>query len=88
MPGYAAIFNNNRLGRFMPELESFGNCVRHAAVLDNQHEAAGDIRRGSRKVLKLLVGLRADRALRAMLENENGIGFRALQKLFEILLLA
>jgi hypothetical protein len=37
---------------------------------------------------ELAVDLIADRALRAMLKNENGIGFGPLQKLFEIVFLS
>jgi len=35
---------------------------------------------------ELVVGLVADRTLRAMLENKYGISFRSLEKLFDILI--
>ncbi len=88
MPDYVAIFNNNRLRGFVSDFEPFGNCIRYVAIFDDKNHATGYIARRSGKPSELIVGLAANRALRAMLENENGIGFRSVQELFEISFLA
>src|SRR5262245_29715494 len=58
--------------------------VRNRPPFDNEHKAADDIASGFEKAAELFVHLVAYRALRAMLENNNGMGFRMLQKLLEI----
>jgi len=67
--------------------ESSRDRIRQPSVLDNQNGAAVEIANASDERAELLVHLRADRTLRAMLENQNGIGFRSVQKLFEIMIL-
>ena len=59
--------------------------VRNCPPFDHEHQAADDIARGFEEAAELFVHLVAYRALRAMLENNNGMGFRMLQKLLEIL---
>ena len=88
MPRYTAVFNNDRLGRFVPEFKLFGNRIRYVAIFDDKDHATGHVAGRSGKPCELVVGLTANRALRAMLENENRIGFRPLEKLFEISILA
>jgi len=88
MPGYVAIFNDDRLRGFVPNFEPFGNCIRYFAIFDDKNHAAGHVASRSGKLCELVVGLAANRTLRAMLENENGIGFRPVQELFEISFLA
>jgi hypothetical protein len=88
MPGYPAIFNNNRLRGFVSNFESFGNRLRYVAIFDDKNHATGHVASRSGKLCELVVGLAANRTLRAMLENENGIAFRPLQKLFEVSILA
>ena len=58
--------------------------VRNRPPFDNEHESADNIARGFEKAVELFVHLVADRALRAMLENNNGMGFGTLEKLFKI----
>ena len=71
----------------MPDTESGGDCIREPAIFDNQNCAAREVVKAFQKIRKLLVRLRADRTLRAMLENENGIGFGFVQKFFKITIL-
>ena len=59
--------------------------IRHSAPFDYEHKAADDIASRFEEACELFVHLVAYRALRAMLENNNGMGFRTLQKLLEIL---
>ena len=68
----------------MPDFEPLRNGVRQAAVFDDENHAVRDVARGIHKFREVVVGLGAYRALRAMLENENGIGSRSLEKLFKI----
>ena len=72
----------------MPDCEPIGDCVRQFAIFDHENKAAGHPAGGFRELGELFVRLAADRALRAMLENENGIGFGPLQKLFKIVFLS
>jgi len=51
-------------------------------------DAAGQLSGRFDKFAELVVRLAANRALRAMLENEYRIAFRNLQELFEISILA
>ncbi len=76
MPGCMAVFNNDRLRGFVRYFEPFGNRIRYIAVFDNKNQTTGQLTSRFRKLCELFVGLAANRALRAMLENENGIGFR------------
>src|SRR5512147_1297759 len=84
MPEHAFILYEEHLWRFMPHAESLCDCIRKPAVFDNQHSAAHEVIGAFDKIDKLFIGLRADRTLRAMLENQNGIRFRCLEKLFKI----
>lgn len=88
MPRCAAVFDKNCLRRLMPHIEVFGNRVREAAVFDHKNDSAEQFARRAGESLELLVDVGADRALRAMLENENRIGFRLLENLFQISILA
>ena len=71
----------------MSNAESSRDRIRQPSVLDNQNGAAVEIANAFDERAELLVHLRADRTLRAMLENQNGIGFRSVQKLFDIMIL-
>ena len=61
----------------MTHAEPFGNRIRYRTVFDDRDYAADQLAGRSRfgKFSELIVGLAANGALRAMLENENGIGF-------------
>ena len=85
MPGCPAVFNDDRLGRLVPYVQSFRNCVRQAAIFDDENQSTVKFAGRFDKVRELLVDLGTDRALRAMLENEDWSGFRSIQQLFEIL---
>jgi hypothetical protein len=87
IPDAAPVLDQERLWRFVPHTEAFCDCVRQFAILDDENHATAQLVNSLCKIRELFVGLRADRTLRAMLENENGIGFRPLQELFEIVIL-
>ena len=70
----------------MPDAELGSYRVRYRPGLDHKDEAARDIAGRLEEAAELLVDLVAYRALRAMLENNNGMRFRALQKPFEVLM--
>jgi hypothetical protein len=69
------------------DTKTLGDGIRQAPVFDNQNDSGLEAFGFFSKVYELVVGLVADGALRAMLKNENGIGFGSLQELFEIVLL-
>ena len=71
----------------MPDAKSFGDRIRQFAVFDDHNGAAHQVASAFGEVDELLIGLRADRTLRAMLENNHGIGLRPVQQLFEITIL-
>ena len=87
MPDDAPILDQKGLRRFMTHTESLGYRIRQSPVFDDQNGAANQTVHTFGKVDELVIGLRTDRTLRAMLENKNGIGFRFLQKVFEIAVL-
>ena len=62
----------------MPYTELSRDRIGHFAIFNDENETA--CQSGSRfhEPRELIVGLVADRALRAMLENKNGIGFGSL----------
>ena len=72
----------------MTHVEPFGNRIRHRAMFDDIDQAPDQLSGRFGKFPELIVGLAANRALRAMLENEYGMALRNLQKLFEISILA
>ena len=59
--------------------------IRDSTPFDHEYQAADGIACGFEEACELFVHLIAYCALRAMLENNNGMGFRTLQKLLEIL---
>ena len=71
----------------MTHTESLGYPVRQSPVFDDQNGAANQAVHTLGEGDELIIGLRTDRTLRAMLENKNGIGFRFFQKVFEIAVL-
>ena len=72
----------------MTNAKPLRNCIRKSAILDHQNSATHQALNAFDKVRKLLVGLRADRTLRAMLENKNETVVRPLDELFEIAILS
>jgi len=69
--------------------EAFGNVVRQLPVFNDKNDSAMKCRCILlSKMPEVLVDLAADGALRAMLENEDRIGFRHLEKYFKISILA
>src|SRR5438094_7557805 len=80
MPGYATVFDNDHLWRFVRHVEQFGNRIRYLAAFDDMDEAAGQLSGRFGKFAELIVRLAANRALRAMLEKEYRIAFRNLQE--------
>jgi len=72
----------------MADTETLGNGIGQPPVFDHQNDSGLKAFSPFGKVHELVVDLIADRALRAMLKNENGIGFGPLQKLFEIVFLS
>jgi hypothetical protein len=84
VPHNASVFDKECLRRFMPHAESLGDCIRDTAIFDHAHSSTSHAAGAFNEAGELFVGLHADSALRAMLENYDGIGFRPLQKVFEI----
>ena len=72
----------------MPDAESFRDGIRQLAVFNHQNGAADKAARAFDKVRKLFVDVRADRTLRAMLENQYRIGFGPIEELLEITILS
>ena len=87
VPNDPAILDEKGLRRLVPDAETDGNRVRQSAILDDENDAARQAAKAFGEAGELLVHLRADRTLRAMLENKNGFGLRPLQELFEVLIL-
>ena len=69
VPDDPAILDKEGLRRLVPEAETDGNLIRQFAILDDENDAAREGAGALHKIRQLLVGLGADRALRAMLEN-------------------
>jgi hypothetical protein len=88
VPDNALIFNQKGLRGFVADTEALGDQIGQPPVFDYQNDAGLDAFSFFSKVHELGVDLIADRALRAMLKNENGIGFGPLQKLFKIVFLS
>ena len=88
MPCGAAVLDDNRLRRLVTHIKAFRNGIGHVSVFDDENQPAGQVFRGFSEFSELLVGVAADRTLRAMLENNNRIRFRPLQELFEISILS
>ena len=87
VPDAASVLDQKHLWRLVPYTETLCDRVRQFAVLKDENHATVKIGSSFHKMHELFVGLRADRTLRAMLENEDGIGLRPLQELFEIVIL-
>jgi hypothetical protein len=73
VPDGLLIPDDDDLRRFVPDAEPLGDGVGHCPLLDDENDAAHHFRSLTGETLNLCLGLTADRALRAMLENENGI---------------
>ena len=58
-----------------PNLESSRDGVGYVTIFNHENDAACQIAGVFEEARKLFVGLVTDRALRAMLENQNRIGF-------------
>ena len=79
MPNDAAVLDDKSLRRFVTHTEPFGDRVGQAPVFNYPDGAANKIIGAFDEGSNFLIGLRADRTLRAMLENNNGIDFRPVQ---------
>ena len=78
MPYHAAVFHDECLGRLVPNAKTLRDRVRQFAIFDDENNATRSFGVRIGELRELFVDLSADRALRAMLENKNGIGFRCL----------
>ena len=88
MPDNARVFYQKRLRGFMADAETLGNGIGQLPVFDYENDSGLDVFSPFGKVHELVVDLIADRALRAMLKNENRMGFGSLQEVIEIFILA
>ena len=88
VPDNARVFYQERLRGFMADTETLGNGIGQPPVFDYQNNGGLEAFSLFSKAHELVVDFIADCALRAMLKNENGIGFGPLQKLFEIMFLS
>jgi hypothetical protein len=87
VPDAASVDEQERLWRLVPHTETFRDGVRQFAILKHENDATVKIGNSFHEMRKVFVDLGADRTLRAMLENEDGLGFRPLKELFEIVIL-
>ena len=87
MPDYASVLDQEGLRRLVSHTESLSNRIRQPAIFNYENGAASQGACAFREIDELLVGLLADRTLRAMLENQDGIGSGFNQKLFQIMVL-
>src|SRR5262245_42689422 len=78
VPFRFSVLEENRLRGLVTDAEYRLDGVRNSTPLDHKHQAADDIASGFEEACELLVHPVAYRALRAMLENDNGMGFRTL----------
>ena len=88
VPNHAAILDQERLRGLVTDSESLGNGPGQPLAFDDENDRRFELRIVFGEVYEVLVDVSADRTLRAMLENENGIGFGSLQESFEILILS
>jgi hypothetical protein len=88
MPDAASVNEQEHLWRLVPHTETFCDCVRQFAILKHENDAAAKIGNSFHEMREVFVDLGADRTLRAMLKNEDGLGFRPLQELIEIVILS
>ena len=86
-PDDPAILDKKGLRRLVPDAETVGNLIRQFAILDDENETAREAANAFREIGKLLVGLGADRTLRAMLENHDWIFVGTFQQLLQVLFL-
>src|SRR5215467_12769498 len=75
VPDNARVFYQKRLRGFMADTETLGNGIGQLPVFDYENDSGLEVFSPFGKVHELVADLIADRALRAMLKNENGIGF-------------
>jgi len=68
--------------------ESLSYSVREFPVFNHEDGATRQIGDALHKIGKLFVSHRADRTLRAMIENKNETAVRLLDELFEIAILS
>ena len=86
-PNGVAAFDNDGLGRLVTHTEPGSNLAGYRPIFDDHDYSTWNVVRGFREALKLLVGCGADRTLRAMLENEDGMRSRHLEQLLKIFVL-
>ena len=86
VPYRAAAFDDDGLRGLMPHLKRLSYGVGYLAVFNYQDQAAIQAGVVAKELLELIQHRIADRAPRAMLENEYGFRFRTFQELFQILL--
>ena len=72
----------------MPHIEPSCNGIGQIAIFDDEDQTPIQVAASFGKLRELSVDVGADGTVRAMLENKNRIGFRPLEKLFEISILA
>jgi len=58
--------------------ETLSDSIGQPAILNHQDNSGVQLRRAIREIREVPVDVAADRTLRAMLENKNGIGFGSL----------
>jgi hypothetical protein len=88
VPGYPAVVYDDDLWRFVRHVEPFCDGVGQLAIFDDKDQTAKQVVERLGESYELFVDVRAYGALRAMLENKDSSGFRPLEKLFEISILA
>ena len=75
MPHDQSILDDERLRRLVAYSETLGDGIGQPAVFDHKDNRGFDSWNAVRKIREVPVDVSADRTLRAMLENDNGIGF-------------
>lgn len=78
MPHDPAVLDEERLRGFVTNSEALGDGIGQPAVFNHKDNSETQFRNAIGEIREVLVDVSADRTLRAMLENENGIGFGSL----------
>jgi hypothetical protein len=81
VPDCAAVFDKERLGRFVTNSKALGYGIGQPPIFDHQNNDCLQLWGLCHKIHELAVHFSADRTLRAMLENENGIGFGSFENI-------
>ena len=75
MPYHASVPDKECLRGFVTNSKSLCDGARQSPAFDHKNDGGDELRIAFGEVVEVLIDVPADRTLRAMLENDNGIGF-------------